>query len=72
MKRIILAALLISTPALAQQKPPSAAEQALGAKLMQEIQSGLSCSAGLITAQADLVKANERIKALEVKSEPSK
>lgn len=47
----------------AQQQSP--VEQAIGAKLMQEIQSGLNCSVSLITAQAELAKAQARIKELE-------
>lgn len=58
----------VAVPALAQQQP-SSGEQALGAKLMQEIQGGLSCSTNLISAQADLAKAQARIKELEPKPE---
>lgn len=69
MKRIILALLLLSSPAMAQQQPPpSASEQALGSKLMEEIQGGLNYRAGLLGVQADLVKAKARIKELEEKA----
>lgn len=51
----------------AQHQTPN--EQALGVKLMQEIQGGLSCNANLITVQAELVKANARVKELEPKPE---
>jgi len=70
--KTIFLALLIATPAFAQQahpQPPS--EQALGAKLMQEIQGGLICNASLISVQAELAKANARIKELEPKTESS-
>lgn len=68
---IIGLALLTATSALAQQQTPS--EQALGAKLMQEIQGGLNCSASLIGVQAELAKANAKIKELEKpKDEPEK
>lgn len=67
---IIATALLASTSAFAQQQTPS--EQALGAKLLQEIQGGLNCSASLISVQADLAKANARIKEIESKPEEKK
>lgn len=71
MRVVILAlSLLIATSALAQQQTPS--EQALGTKLMQEIQGGLNCSASLITAQAELTKAQARIKELEAKTDKPK
>jgi hypothetical protein len=62
---ILLTAFLAATPAIAQQQSPSAVEQALGSKLMQEIQAGINCSASSITVQADLAKAQARIKELE-------
>lgn len=65
---IIAIALLASTSAFAQQQTPS--EQALGTKLLQEIQGGLNCSASLISVQAELAKATARIKELEPKPEP--
>lgn len=73
--------LLIATSALAQQPDPgqgkleiktTPGEQALGAKLMQEIQSGLNCSASLISVRAELEKAQARIKELEPKTEEKK
>lgn len=67
-KILILAAGLLATPALAQQQQTSG-EQALAAKLMQELQGGLNCSASLISVQADLAKAQARLKELEPKSE---
>lgn len=67
---IIGLSLFAVTPALAQQQTPS--EQALGTKLMQEIQGGLNCSAGLIALQAELAKAQARIKEIETKAEAPK
>lgn len=67
---IIMLAVLIATPTFAQQASPN--EQALGAKLMIEIQSGLSCGANLIGVQAELAKAQARIKDLEAKPEEKK
>lgn len=66
---IIVLSLFAATTALAQQQQ-SPNEQALGTKLMQEIQGGLNCSASLIGMQADLTKANARIKELEQKDKP--
>lgn len=56
--------------AFAQQQPSSPNEQALGQKVMQEIQLGLNCNAALITVQAELTKAQARLKELEPKEEP--
>lgn len=67
---IIALSLFIATSALAQQQTPS--EQALGTKLMQEIQGGLNCSASLISAQAELAKAQARIKELQPKVDKPK
>jgi hypothetical protein len=67
---IIGLSLLATTAALAQQQTPN--EQALGTKLMQEIQGGLNCSASLITLQAELAKAQARVKELEAKAEEKK
>lgn len=78
---IIGLSLLVATSALAQQSDPgqgkleiktTPGEQALGAKLMQEIQSGLNCSASLISVRAELEKAQARIKELEAKPEEKK
>jgi Skp family chaperone for outer membrane proteins len=65
---IIGLSLIAATSALAQQ--PSAAtpnERALGQKLFQEMQSGVTCSSNLIAAQEELAKAQARIKELEAK-----
>lgn len=68
--RVILAAaaLALASPALAQQAP-TPSEQALGAKLMAEINAGLSCSADVIKIKADLAAAQARVKELETQAE---
>lgn len=71
MKRFVILLLLVSSPAVAQQTS-SPAEQALGIKLMQEIQAGLNCNASTLTMQAELNKAQARIKELEAQSEKKK
>lgn len=66
---IFTLALLVSspaTPALAQQ-PTSPMEQALGSKLIQEINASVSCVAGMVTVQQQLAAAQARIKELENK-----
>jgi len=75
-RAIVLAAcLLISDGAFAQQQAPqqpSPMEQALGRKLMQEINTSVTCGAGLVAAQEQLTAAQVRVKALEDKYEPKK
>ena len=70
-----IAALLIS-PAVAQgmmPSPPQPMQEALGQKLFNEINAGLTCSANLLSVQKDLEAAKARIKELETKaSEPAK
>jgi hypothetical protein len=69
-KQLVLlaaAASLIAGNADGQQHQQTPSEQALGAKLMQEIQGGLICNASLISVQAELAKAQARIKELEPK-----
>lgn len=51
-----------SVPAIS---PAQAEAQALGAKLMSEINAGLKCGADLISLQRELAVANARIKELE-------
>jgi hypothetical protein len=71
MKRFIFLVCLFTTPAVAQQQA-TPNEQAMGTKLMQEIQGGLNCNANLISVQAELAKAQARIKELETKPEEKK
>jgi hypothetical protein len=68
MKKSIVVLTLLPAAAFAQQQG-TPTEQAMSAKLLQEIQSGLTCSVNLITVQADLAKANARIKELEPKTD---
>lgn len=65
MKRLALALILLATPVIAQQQTPT--EQALGDKVLLELKAGLTCNVSLITVQAELAKAQARIKELEPK-----
>lgn len=76
----VLSAALISAAAITganaqpPQPPSSPMEQALGAKLMQEINAGLQCSAGIVQLQkqvADLTKERDDLKA-KATEEPAK
>lgn len=71
MKRLILLAAFIATPAIAQQQP-SPVEQALGQKLMQEISAGVQCTAQAITLKGEFDKSQEEVKRLTEKYEPKK
>lgn len=68
MKKYILLVLLLATPAAAQNATPS--EQAMGARIIQEVQASLTCNTSLINAQAEIAKAQAEIKALKEKYEP--
>ena len=60
--KILLLTMLLITPALAQQTPQ---EQALGQKLLQEINQGLQCNATVIDLNkklADLQKQLDEMK----------
>jgi hypothetical protein len=75
--------LLLSSPTLAQNKPgpqgqsaggsPPAAPQAapeveaMGAKLMQEINASISCSAGMVSARREIERLQALVKELEAK-----
>jgi len=65
-KSVLIGVLLVASPSFAQQQP-TPNEQALWTKLLQEIQQGVSCSISLISTQADLAKAQAKIKELEQK-----
>jgi hypothetical protein len=71
MKYSPLVFLLSITPALAQQPQQSPAEQALGSKLMQEINAGLQCTQQLIGANKQIEQLQARIKELESNVQPS-
>lgn len=65
--------ILIAAPASAfaqpaQPNPPSALEQALSEKLMNEIGGSLKCSADNITAQKLIQSLQARVKELEEKA----
>jgi hypothetical protein len=64
----IIAAVVVASTAVQAQQSPS--EQALGNKLMAEINAALQCDAGLISARQELAKSAARIKELEDKYEP--
>lgn len=70
MLRYVFVLLLISSAALAQIAP-SPNEQALSAKLMQELQEGLSCNINLIRIKSELAIAQAKIKELEAKDKPN-
>jgi len=60
MKRLLLALMFVSLPVLAQQGPPPSPEsQALGGKLMEEINSNVQLRTELIKAQAQLKALQE-------------
>jgi hypothetical protein len=68
MKRFFLLALLtISAQALAEQPQPSALEQALGQRVMAEVNANIQASATIVDLQRQLATAQERLKALEDK-----
>lgn len=68
----IVAVLLGVAFAQAQQPQPSPLEAALGAKLMTEVNAGLTCAAEAVTLQRSLAAAQARIAELEKKAEPPK
>lgn len=53
----------------AQQKPPPELE-AMGGKLMQEINANIQCNANAIIGRAELEKLQAELKALKAKYEP--
>jgi hypothetical protein len=66
--RTLLALAFLTAPAFAQTaNPPTANERAIGAKLMAEINAGLTCSAGLIGAQDEVAALQKQVKDLEAK-----
>lgn len=78
MKRIALLLATLAMPtgfvlgsamvASSQPAAPPPSEQAIGAKLMREIQDGLQCNVNLISVQVELAKAQARVKELEDKT----
>lgn len=71
MKKIVVAVAVVLSPvgAIAQSVAPQATEQALGQKLMQEINAGLQCSAQAMTLKQDLDKATAEVTQLKAKYE---
>lgn len=67
MRFLIAAIAMLATPALAQPTPET---QALQAKLMQELNAALQCSAMAITLQQQLATAQSEVKRLTEKYEP--
>lgn len=66
MKRlIVLAVCLWAIPAAAQQPKPSVNEQALGAKLMEEVGTNVQYRAALIEAQAKLAADDAKMKEMQ-------
>lgn len=66
MLKYAVAILLFSAPAFAQQPQPSTPlEQALGAKLVAEINAGLQCSATQTVLQQQLQQATAKVADLE-------
>lgn len=62
MKPLLAALLLLPTVALAQQpQPASPTEQALGAKLIQEFNAGLQCSANVVTLQQRIAELEKQL-----------
>lgn len=55
---------------MARSQPAAPNEQALGAKLMGEIQAGLMCESAKITMQRRLEELEKRLKELEPKPAP--
>lgn len=64
--------LLWPLSAWAQQAQQTPLEQAIGTKLIQELQYGLACQAEMIALKTELVKAQARIKELEDKANEHK
>jgi hypothetical protein len=66
MKRVLFAALLLASPALAQQAVPPA-EQALNDQLLTEVNIVVQIRKALIETQRKLSEAEAKIKTLEEK-----
>lgn len=70
MKMPFMALMLLGGCATGHAEQPATlkapAEQALGEKLMQEINAGLSCNAAIITVQRQLDEARKQIEELQL------
>lgn len=60
--------LLLTSAAFAQQ--PSPEVEALGAKLMSEINAGIQCNANAVAGRREIEKLQAEVKALKAKYEP--
>jgi peptidoglycan hydrolase CwlO-like protein len=60
----VLVAVLAAAPALAQQQA-SPHEQALGDKLLNEINTGLMCNTSLISMRGDVAAKNKQLEDLD-------
>lgn len=70
MLKTTLLLLCFSVSAALAQQQASPLEQALGAKMMREMNDGLQCSANVIVAQQQLAAAQAEVKRLTDKYEP--
>ena len=66
----ILMMLVFASEAQAQQQT-SPTEQAIGNKLLQEINNGIACNANLLVVQKQLADAQAKIKEIEPKAAPA-
>ncbi len=67
----VILAIILTGPGKSQPRA-NPQEQALGAKLLAEIQAGLTCSAEKITAERRVEELERRLKELEPKPAPEK
>lgn len=70
MLKLIIASALLATPAFAQQQSPEM--EALGAKLIQEINAGVQCNANAVAGRREIERLMSEVKALKAKYEPEK
>lgn len=64
---VIMLILPYQAMAQSQQQQSTPTEQVFGAKILKELQEGLSCNVNLLTVQVELNKLQARIKELEAK-----
>jgi len=66
MRKLLIILFLFPTEVWAQQKPPPEIE-ALGSKLMQEINANIQCNANGIVGRQEIEKLQAEIKSLKEK-----
>lgn len=66
----ILVLLALATPAWAQQANPQHTIRAIGDRLMQEINTGITCSTELITLREEIAKLKAEVEAAKKAQEP--